>query len=192
MKVLKTNDDLQIVWGEVYAPSPIPDSQGDVMTLGDVREMAYRFMTKGTGQIDLDHSRNPINAHVIESFIVRKGDPDFPIPGAWVVGVYVEDPHVWNSVKNGDFNAFSLDGSGYAETVELEVYLPDIVKGETSVDHGHSHSFTVFFDEDGKFLGGKTDTVNGHSHKILRGTLTQITDDHRHTFSFIEGLLDVA
>lgn len=190
MKVLKTDSQLQIVWGEVYAPNDLPDSQGDRMNAEEILGMSYRFM-KNHGKIDTDHTREEANAYVVESFIVRKNDPEFPIPGAWVIGVHVPDVELWNKILNNEYNGFSIDGEGFGVTKEVEVYIPDELTGETSTDEDHSHKFTVYFDDEGKFTGGYTDEVNGHSHQILRGTVTQKVSGHRHTFSFVEGLVNV-
>jgi hypothetical protein len=35
--IRKADDDLQVVWGEAYAPG-IPDSQDDFMTAGAIRD----------------------------------------------------------------------------------------------------------------------------------------------------------
>ena len=45
------------------------------------------------------------------------------------------------------------------------------------------------YDEDGKFLGGKTDVVEGHFHIIKRGTVTEDSLGHKHRFSHVEDLM---
>ena len=48
MAISKLDHELQVVYGEVYAPG-FPDSQGDFMTRETIREMAFEFMRKGYG-----------------------------------------------------------------------------------------------------------------------------------------------
>ena len=186
--VRKLDDELQIVWGEVYAPG-FPDSQGDFMTAPQIREMSYRFVAKGNmTAIDKMHDQVEGAATIVESFIARDNDPDF-IPGSWVLGVHVPDRETWAGIKKGDFNGFSLDGIGHRVPRLIELDLPDELTGETADAAGHHHGFIVKFDTDGNFLGGQTlPARDGHVHRILRGTATETTNDHSHRFSFVEGL----
>ncbi len=98
--IKKTDEELQVVCGEVYAPG-IPDSQDDFMTAGAIRDMAWDFMRKGAlSKIDVQHDRKESGSYVVESFVARDDDSVF-IPGAWVLGVRVPDPAVWRMVKSG-------------------------------------------------------------------------------------------
>jgi hypothetical protein len=190
--IKKTDQELQIVWGEVYVPNSFPDSQKDFMSADTVRDMAYGFMAKGDMRaLDTEHSREKNGCYIVESFIARKGDPDF-IEGAWVLGVRVPDPASWEMVKSGDINGFSIDGDAYRKEAQLEITMPDVLSGETMERAGHQHLFYVKFDNQGNFLGGETSPgADGHFHKISRGTVTDDADDHNHRFSFVEGVMDV-
>ena len=189
VSVKKVDEEQQLVYGEVYAPG-FPDSQGDFMTAETIQKMAHEFMRKGlVDKIDLHHSQVESGCYVVESFIARADDPVF-IPGAWVLGVKVPDPDVWALVKSGELNGFSFDGEGFRVETVLEIDMPDYIEGETVDVLGHSHSFFVRYDRDGTFLGGRTGPgPDGHVHKILRGTVTETTEDHAHRFSFVEGVL---
>ncbi|QXN72626.1 capsid maturation protease [Rhodobacter phage RcZahn] len=189
--IKKSDDELRIVWGEVYAPG-FPDSQGDFMSADTVREMAYGFMKKqALNAIDTNHSRELNGSIIVESFIAREDDPLF-IPGAWVIGVYVPDDTVWGMVKSGELNGFSIDGHGVRVEAVLEINMPEVLIGETDAGpDGHKHTFFVKFSVEGKFLGGETSRAeDGHYHVIKAGTCTEIAGDHSHRFSFVEGVLD--
>ena len=190
--IKKLDDEEQIVFGEVFAPG-FPDSQGDVMSATEVKKMAYNFMQKGLlSNIDTNHSRNPNGPRIVESFIARDNDDTF-LPGAWVIGVHVPDQAVWKMVKSGDLNGFSLDGMGIRTDTLFEIDMPEILKGETTETAGHTHTFFVKYDADGNFRGGKTSpALDGHVHKIERGTVTEMTNGHSHRFSFVEGVLSAA
>jgi len=111
IQIKKVDQEEQVVFGEVYAPS-FPDSQGDFMSSEEIKKMAYNFLRKGVpSNIDVNHTQQPSGSYVVESFIAREGDPTF-IPGSWVLGVKVPDPQVWRMVKSGELNGFSLDGIG--------------------------------------------------------------------------------
>lgn len=188
----KTDDELQVVWGEVYAPG-FPDSQGDFMTAEGIRQMAWNFMKKqALHKVDVQHCQQESGSYIVESFIAREGDPVF-IPGSWVVGVKIPDPEIWGLVKSGELNGFSLDGFGIRRKTTLEIEMPEVLKGETDMVDDHTHGFSVRFGENGEFLGGETlPSLDGHMHAIVKGTVTEPAGatPHTHRFSFVEGVLD--
>jgi hypothetical protein len=186
--IKKLDEEEQIVFGEVYAPN-FPDSQGDFSTAVEIKKMAYNFMRKGlTGNVDVNHSQKQFGAYIVESFIAQKDDPIF-IPDSWVIGVKVPDV-VWQMVKSGELNGFSLDGMGVRTDTVFECEMPEVLKGETTETKGHVHRFFVKYDAYGNFCGGYTDEgPNGHVHQIVRGTVTEDADLHNHRFSFVEGIL---
>jgi hypothetical protein len=189
--IKKFDAELQVVWGEVFAPG-LPDSQGDFMTETDITGMMHRFMkAERLSAIDTSHSQIDSGCHVVECFQARDSDPDF-IPGSWVLGVWCPEA-IWSGVKSGDFNGFSLDGVGVRVETVLELDIPDVLSGETLASEGHTHRFTVSFDEAGAYLGGATEPGGSdkHVHKIVKGCATEDTAGHSHRFSFVEGMMDV-
>lgn len=190
VQVTKTHDELQIVYGEVFAPG-FPDSQGDMMTSETIMKMAHEFLAKGLVQkIDVNHSQTESGCYVVESFIARDDDPTF-IPGSWVLGVKVPDRQLWSLIKSGELNGFSLDGKAFTNPVKIEVEMPEVLSGETMATEGHTHTFTVRYDVDGNLVGGVTSPgPDGHAHSISRGTMTDVTQGHSHRFSFVEGILN--
>lgn len=189
ISVFKAADEEQrIVFSEVYAPM-IPDSDQEYMDAQTIRDMAYKFMREmKLDQIDQQHDNVLVQeARVVESFIARKGDPTF-VEGAWVVGIHIPDDETWDKVKKGELNGFSMQAMVHKTPVEVTIEVPPIVEGLTIKSEGHEHKFSVAYDETGRFLGGKTDTVDGHFHIIKRGTVTEVAADHTHRFSHVDGL----
>lgn len=185
--IKKSDNELQVAYAEVYPPG-VPDSDNEYMTEEEVRKMAHKFMVSGAmNRIDTNHDNQANGSYVVESFIARKGDPDF-IAGAWVVGVHIPDPEVWAKVKNNELNGFSLEALVSKVEGQLELEIPEKVFGMTDAQYGHTHVFEVAFKEDGTFLGGVTDEVDGHSHRINHGTVTVQSADHAHRFSYVEQL----
>ena len=185
----KADAELQVVWGEVFAPG-IPDSQNDVMSTDDIRDMMFRFMKADRlKKIDVRHSTAESGCQVVECFQARDGDQDF-IPGAWVLGVWCPDA-IWAEVKKGDLNGFSLDGIGIRFDTTIELDIPDELRGMTTVTDDHEHEFVVKFDDGGGYLGGYTlpGGRDGHVHRIVKGAATETTEGHNHRFSFVEGLI---
>ena len=199
--VKKTNEELQLVYSEVYAPN-VPDSQGDFMTVEEIRLMAHDFLARGiTDQVDVRHDNDTsYGCHVVESFIARKGDPDF-IADSWVVAVHVGDPQLWQAIKKGEINGFSMQANVRVREKILEIDVPDdgLVRGMTGPPSGalegqpgHTHRFTLRFSQVGDLIGGETDEVAGHSHVIRAATVTEPPrgepTGHVHRFSFLEAL----
>jgi hypothetical protein len=181
----KADDELQVVFVEVYAPG-IPDSQQDFMTKDEIRKMAWEFLLSGqTKNVDREHDNRTFGAGIVESFIARDDDPTF-IPGSWVVGIHVPDAMTWSMIKQGYINGVSLDGEGDRLPRDISLNMPDWLTGETTTDMNHSHAFVVRYGSSGEFLGGETDIVEGHKHEIVRGTVTEEADGHTHRFSFVE------
>ena len=183
--IRKTDDELQIVYGEVYAPN-VPDVHGEFMTPVEVRKMAHLFMTKQIlDQCDTNHDNNLNGSVVVESFIAREDDVIY-IPEAWVIGMHVPDPVMWEAIKSGEINGFSMEAFVHMREKVIEIEVPDVLGGVTVEANGHSHRYTVRFDDDGNFLGGSTAQDAGHSHKILRGTITEEANGHTHRYSIAE------
>ncbi|AUR95987.1 XkdF [Vibrio phage 1.215.B._10N.222.54.F7] len=186
LRVTKTDDELRVLYAEAYAPTVIPDADDDVMTAEEIRAMAYRWMIRGDmGRVDTQHDREKNGSYVVESFIAQDNDPNF-IPGAWVVAIHVVSQDLWDQIKAGDFKGLSLDFMFEFEYVEYEIEIPEIVQGVTGEEDGHKHTFYARFNEDGRFIGGYTDTVNGHMHYMIRGTATEETEGHVHVYDYAQ------
>ncbi len=188
--IKKFDDELQIVYGEVYAPN-IPDSQGDFMTQVEVRKMAHTFLTSGLlDNIDQQHDNEKTGACVVESFISRKEDPDYQ-DESWVVGVHIPDGVLWSKVKSGEINGFSFEGLVRSTKAIIAMELPEKIEGRTMMSEGHDHLYTVEIGDNGEFLGGGTMEDNsGHRHKLSKATVTDPPDGeengHTHRYSFTD------
>ena len=185
------NEELQIAYAEVYLPNVL-DTHKEFMSEETIRKMAHNFLSLGkVSKIDLNHDKEDTGCLVVESFIVRKGDPDFPVPGSWVLAVKVTDD-LWPKIKSGELGGFSLGGMAKTKETEIEVNLPDsgLLKGETLTHEDHTHKYFIYLDKSANIIKGHTDEVDGHSHDITGGTTTDEAEGHSHRFSYIEQLLE--
>ncbi len=183
--VKKVEEELRLIYGEVYVPM-VPDSHNEFMTEDSVRKAGHGFLSTGkVTKIDLMHNNQLTGCSVVESFIARKDDPDF-IPGSWVLGVHVPDDDLWAAVKKGEIGGFSLEAAVIKVPREVELEIPEYVEGVTQKTDDHEHRFKANFSEEGEFLGGETDMVDGHFHLIRKGTTTETSQGHNHRFAFIE------
>lgn len=171
----------KLIYGEVYAPYVL-DSQGEFMTADTVTEICHKFMQLDftQGVIDTQHDYAPNGCYPVECFVARKSDPDYT-EGAWVLGVQCT-PDIWEKVEKGEINGFSF--AGLIQTVDVDViytYTRDNV-GHTEKAVDHQHLYFVMLGSDGCVTSGMTDTVDGHTHGIRCGSVTEQTDGHAHRF----------
>jgi hypothetical protein len=189
--IRKVDEELRIIWAEVYVPG-FPDTQGEFMSADSIREMAYTFLKSNLcHSIDVEHDQDTSRGcSVVESFIARKGDPDF-IEDAWVAAVHIPDDHLWKMVKAGEINGFSFMGQGTPVDTILELDIPEILEGRTDFADGHDHEYAVKFAPDGSFLGGVTGPgPDGHEHGIVTATITQRADGHVHRYSLLDSVME--
>ena len=177
-----SGDEQRTIEGLVYEPNVL-DTYGEMMLADDIAKMAHRFLSQLTlkATIDTNHDETPNGSYPIESFLARKGDPDYA-EGAWVLKVRVPEDDVWSRIKNGDLNGFSFQALVYkmAAVVEIEVEVDTFTETEEVEDH--KHLLWIELDEDGVVVGGRTSTVNGHAHEVLTGTVTERAFGHVHRF----------
>jgi hypothetical protein len=121
------SEDKRIISGcLMLADTPIyrrDDSYGEYyvsFSKDTIVKIAQKFFKKGyQSNINLEHSPSMQvqGVTMFESFISdssrgiapMKGFEDAP-EGSWFGSMYVENKDVWNEVKNGTFNGFSIEG----------------------------------------------------------------------------------
>lgn len=176
----------RIVFAEVVIPETV-NVYGDYMSKSQVREFAYTFMRQGFG-IDLEHDNVDISdkVKVVESFIVRPGDPDFT-EGSWVVAMYVGDDDIWQDILDNEINGFSYEALMQFFSAVLEEYDDFTRSGITEPDpeDGHVHDFFVMVDEDNRPVSGGTSATDGHSHTISTHTITDESAGHSHRYNLV-------
>ena len=198
MLIKKTDDELQIAYGAVYVPDTL-DSHGDFMRADEIRKMAHRFLASGkTKSVDLNHNHKTTGSSVVESYIAKTGDEDFTVPGTWVVGMHIPNKKLWQAIKKGDINGFSLEAVvryKKDQVVDARVATTSkMVKGATNSVDGHSHEFEAFFDEKGNLTGGRTSVYkdkdgNEHFHIIRKPVVTDKSAGHAHRFAVTKGFV---
>lgn len=182
----------KVAYAEVLVPD-VPNVYGDINTRETIREFAYAFAQQGYG-IDVEHNNVDISgagAVVVESFIVRAGDPDF-IEGSWVVGMKIVDDALWLQILCGVINGFSFEAICSMFPVVFENLANRQVVGITEPDpvDGHTHSFLVLLSPLNRPISGGTGTTNGHAHAIVTHTTTESSENlagkvHNHRYQVI-------
>lgn len=115
----------------VYVPGAV-DADGEFAEREVVKAMAYDHARRGH-KLDLQHDGQPLTveqAHVVESFIVQKGDPRFadsvdvngnkvdPTDG-WGMVIKLEDPELRRLYKEGRWSGLSMGGAAEREPAEV-------------------------------------------------------------------------
>jgi hypothetical protein len=116
----KIDDDKRIVYGIVYSPDEV-DSQGDTATAEVIEKMSYSFMRNlRLTKVDAQHDEKADEGFVCESWLIKSGDPVFPMEkaGAWAVAIKVENEETWKLVKSGEIGGLSLAGDAKVEEVK--------------------------------------------------------------------------
>jgi len=182
--IKKSDEDQRLAVGEVYSPGLV-DAHGDIMSAKQIEAMAHNFMRSNRNEkVDVSHDNKLYGCYIVESFIAREDDPLF-IPGSWVAAVHVPDDDLWQQIKNGELNGFSMQVLTYKTEIEVLVSFPLVLNGRTlKIQSGHMHEYTVIIDEDGHVAGGRTDEVDGHWHEIKKGSVTEESDGHWHKFCY--------
>ena len=102
----------------------------DAPTVDIIRK---KFFSNGfTQNVNADHDANKVikGATLIDSFIVSNSDPKLPsvpqafehmklIDGSWIASYYIKDNALWEQVKSGKFNGFSVEG--WFDKVQINV-----------------------------------------------------------------------
>ena len=105
-------------------------------------EEAYVEFMKNPNRVNLNHIRGVEGVYLTDSFIKDtekglnpKGFEDIE-DGSWFCGYKIENDEVWEKVKNGELNGFSVEGLfSYEDTnIEIEMKKEEKDEMETLID----------------------------------------------------------
>lgn len=120
--IIKTDDDKRLVTGVVYAPGVV-DSQGEFMEAEAIEEAAHEFLAKHRNT-DVRHNFIANEGVEIVESAVAKADYELdgvPIKkGTWTITAKVGDDKLWQGIKKGEYNGFSMGGTGIREEVIID------------------------------------------------------------------------
>lgn len=120
--IIKKKDEMKrLVYGIVYTPDKA-DYHKHFATKEEIEKTAHAFLLNAR-RIDRQHDFIKGSGGVVESFLARKGDPDFP-EGAWVIVTKVFSDKVWEQVLAGVIKGYSMAGvASMGDTKEVETDL---------------------------------------------------------------------
>lgn len=124
-KITKTNDkNLVSGWASVALDvdgKPPLDWQGDIISPEELEKAAIQFMMdyRASGVMHQGESKGV----VVESIVFTKdkqkaiGIPEGTVPEGWFITVKINDPEVFEQVKQGKYRMFSIQG--HAKRVKI-------------------------------------------------------------------------
>lgn len=133
-------DEQRIITGPVMIPEKRMlriDENGNeyyvYFSAETIKQAAYRWLQENMNhQFNLEHSKNTNKVDVIESWIVNDSRNDkaaslgFSLPkGTWMMSCKVNDEDLWRSIKEGEYNGFSVEGMFRYEDETFNKVLSD-------------------------------------------------------------------
>lgn len=118
VKILKSKKKQHIVTGVVLEPE-ITDLQGDIISVYEIEQAAYKFM-ENYGRIGYMHKEFNREFRILESWL---SPVDMIINsvkvklGSWLMSVRVLEPEIWKQIENGEITGFSIGGESRSEKV---------------------------------------------------------------------------
>lgn len=121
----KTNEELMELLGAamisdqlIYRIDPETGEEFNVYFSADtIRQIAQQYFKMGfQNSMNINHTAIPAHSYIFQSYIVDKtkgmlAPKGIDVPnGSWIVGVKVTDKSVWDSIKQGKINGFSIEG----------------------------------------------------------------------------------
>jgi len=127
VEIFEKSEEKQLIYGAVYSPDQV-DAQDDSMNDEEIEKMAHFYLEKHLKNIlpanDLRHTQDlPLEKVCpVESYIAPVDIPvnenRVIIKGSWIMVSKVFDPTIWQEVKKGNINAYSMKGKGRRIPVE--------------------------------------------------------------------------
>lgn len=129
-QIMKSDDEKMLAFGWASVSvrvdgEQIQDWQGDMIEPGELENAAYEYVSlyRDGGEM---HERGGV-AVLIESAVFTKekmqamGIPAGTLPVGWWIGFKVLDQAVWEKVKDGTYQMFSIEGEAERVKVEEEI-----------------------------------------------------------------------
>ena len=111
--IAKIDDEQRKVYGIVLEPDEV-DTQGDTITASEIEKAADGFIAKA-GAIGLRHRKIAKGVTLTDSYVTQGATTLGKTKlkkGTWIIGIKIENEAIWQGVKNGEYNGFSVGGFG--------------------------------------------------------------------------------
>ena len=112
-RILKFDEEKRLVKGVVLEPDTV-DLQGDIILKETIEHACYSYMEKSR-IIGFRHKEQAKDVVLVENYIPENDtfiNNDLVKAGSWVIALKVYNNEIWNAIKGGELNSFSIGGWG--------------------------------------------------------------------------------
>ena len=130
------DDDEQIILGPALVPEKLiyrsninGEGEGYVKFSEEtVRQTAYLFLKNNkNNEVTIQHNEEAKSIYLMESWVIEDIDKDkagvygyTDLPtGTWMMSYKVDDDDLWNDIKDGNINGFSIEGNYVAQNISM-------------------------------------------------------------------------
>jgi hypothetical protein len=95
----------------------VVDSHNDTIDLAELENAAYQFALNFNSEAAGEMHKGEAKGRLIESFMVtpekleKMGLPNNALPSGWWIGIHITDTELFEKVKSGEYQAFSIPRS---------------------------------------------------------------------------------
>ena len=119
--LFKSDNEKQIVSGPAMIPNKLIYRNSPqcyvVYDESDIVEFAKQFIKTGA-KFNLEHNESTVEVDIFESYFL-KADNEWNLPkGTWIVSAKIEDEIVWEDIKSGKFQGFSIQSNFEKTAIE--------------------------------------------------------------------------
>jgi len=118
--------DEQIVSGVIMQGTPPElesnphiDSQNDWVKMAELQKTAQEYMARGSFEFNVNHAGRNYEFDILESYVVEEDDVlKFGVEikkGAWLMTLKIDDDEIWQKIKSGELEGFSVEGHASSE-----------------------------------------------------------------------------
>lgn len=110
-------DEKRLIYSVVYEPydGTNADTHGDFATAEEIEKAAHSFFKQAKVNIEHETAVRSNQVEVVESYVAPENftvNGSIIKKGSWVVVMKIHDDNIWKSIKNGELNAYSMEGTG--------------------------------------------------------------------------------
>lgn len=120
--IIKRDEEKRLVYGIVYEPETV-DAHGDIASAEAIEKAAHDFLPelirKDSSGLNMMHDKPLDNsqAAIVESYIQKEdgkiGDQAIK-KGTWILTTKIYSDPLWEDIKAGKYNGYSMEGSANA------------------------------------------------------------------------------
>ena len=116
-------------------------------------KFAELLLNKKDSKFNIDHKKNFPNVNIIESFFARENN-EFNVPvGSLIISAKVNDKELWEDIKLGNKNGFSIEGLIKSSLVQFEINYKNKnnMNLKEKLEKGLKDLLSTMFEETEKF-----------------------------------------